>query len=155
MAKISLCIFFLNLFGTKPRMRWAIYLAIAYNAILQTVGFFLAIFLCIPGRPEFWQCSNKVSILNVATSGFNIFIDFYLLFLPLFAISQLQMRSRRKVGILLIFLVGTLYVHPSYSPWSTADINAVLALRASLVWSSAWNRTPARMWVGISRPKLF
>ena len=108
MAKISLCLFFLNIFGTKPKMRFAIYFAIAYNAMLQTVGFFSAIFLCIPGRPQFWQCSHYISVLNVATSGFNIFIDFYLLILPLFAISQLQLQTQRKIGLLLIFFAGAL-----------------------------------------------
>ena len=115
LAKLSLCIFFLNIFGTKPYLRWAVYFAIAYNVILQTTAFFLSIFICVPGRPSFWGCSDKVSVLNIYTSGFNIFIDFYMLSLPLFAISQLHMKSRRKVSLMLIFFAGTLSVPPSPS----------------------------------------
>ena len=110
LAKLSLCLFFLQIFGTKRPIRWAIYFAMAYNVVLQVTAFFLVIFICIPGRPSFWQCSNKVSVLNVVTSGFNIFSDIYLLALPIFAISQLHMRLQRKLGVCLVFLAGALLV---------------------------------------------
>jgi len=108
MAKLSLCVFFFNIFRSNPKFRWAIYFAVIYNVVLQTTAFFSSIFLCIPGRPQFWQCSHKVSVLNIVTSGFNIFSDFYLLFLPLFALQQLQMRPARKLAIALVFAVGLL-----------------------------------------------
>ncbi|KAF2234807.1 hypothetical protein EV356DRAFT_466327 [Viridothelium virens] len=110
LAKLSLCIFFLNIFGSKRGMRWGIYFAIAYNVILQVTAFFLAIFLCLPGRPSFWTCSNKISVLNVVTSGFNAFIDVYLLILPLIGIAQLQLHQRRKVMLCLVFFTGLLAV---------------------------------------------
>ena len=97
-------------------MRWAIYFAIAYVAILQTAGFFLSIFICMPGGPVVWQCEQKVSVLSIVTSGFNIFIDFYLLFLPLYATSGLQVRTRRKIAVFLVFLVGALLVLQSHFP---------------------------------------
>lgn len=108
MAKLSLCVFFFKIFQSNPKLRWAIYFAAAYNVVLQVTAFFSSIFLCIPGRPSFWHCSHKVSVLNIVTSGFNIFSDFFLLLLPLFAIWQLQMPAARKVALGLVFIVGFL-----------------------------------------------
>jgi len=108
MAKLSLCVFFFKIFQSNTKLRWAIYFAVLYNVVLQVTAFFSSIFLCIPGRPSFWACSSKVSVLNIITSGFNIFSDFYLLLLPLFAISQLQMPSTRKIALALVFTVGLL-----------------------------------------------
>lgn len=108
LAKVSLCLFLLQIFGRNIGMKRAIYFAIGYNVALQLTAFFLSIFLCIPGRPSFWQCSHKVSELNVATSGCNIFADFYLLLLPLFGIRELQMNQGRKLGLSLVFMVGLL-----------------------------------------------
>ena len=107
-AKLSICLFFLRLFDSNPRLKYAVWFAIAYNVILQVTAFFLVIFLCMPGDPKFWQCSDKISVVNVVTAGFNIFSDFYLLAIPIFAVWGLNMRTRRKVAILLIFAAGTL-----------------------------------------------
>lgn len=37
-------------------------------------------------------------------------IDIYILVLPIVAVNKLQMPTRRKVGIMLIFMTGLLYV---------------------------------------------
>jgi hypothetical protein len=107
-AKLSICIFFLRLFDSSPRLKYAVWIAIVYNVILQTTAFFLVIFLCMPGSSKFWQCSDKISVVNVITAGFNIFSDFYLLAIPLFAVWRLNMKTRRKIAVLLVFAVGIL-----------------------------------------------
>lgn len=109
LAKLSICLMFFQIFGASLRMRYAIYFAIFYNVTLQACAFFFAIFLCTPGRPEFWTCSKKISSLNITTSGLNIFADLYLLALPFFALSKLQLEGRRKIGLLAIFMAGVVY----------------------------------------------
>ncbi|CAD6446128.1 6ea7edb6-16e3-442d-98bf-676604e58bd0 [Sclerotinia trifoliorum] len=135
MAKLSLCVFFFNIFKSTPKFRWAIYFAVFYNVTLQVTAFFSSIFLCIPGRPQFWQCSHRVSVLNIVTSGFNIFSDFYLLFLPLFALSQLQMRPARKLAILLVFAVGLLACIASI-------LGLIYRLRQDASADVSWNFAP-------------
>jgi hypothetical protein len=106
-AKLSICIFLLLLFDSSPRLRYAVWFAIAYNVILQTTAFFV-IFLCMLESFKFWQCSNKISVANVITAGFNIISNFYLLEIPVFAVWRLNIKTKRKIAVLLIFAVGIL-----------------------------------------------
>ncbi len=108
LAKLSICFFFLRVFGANAKARYAIYFAILYNTVLQVGCFFLGIFLCIPGKSGLYQCGYKVSKLGVITGGFNIFADVYLLILPGSIIWNLQMGLRRKISLLLVFLAGIL-----------------------------------------------
>ena len=41
---------------------------------------------------------------------FNVVSDFYLLILPIPVVWQLQMPSKRKIGVCAIFMTGILYV---------------------------------------------
>jgi hypothetical protein len=107
-TKLSIRIFLFQLFDSSPRLRYAVLFEIGYNFILQTTAFFLVIFLCLPGSSKFWQCSNKTSVANVVTAGFNIFGDFYLLAIPVFAVWRLNIKTRQKIAVLLIFAVGIL-----------------------------------------------
>lgn len=108
LAKLAICLLFFRLFSPNRRMRWLIYFAIAYNFVLHLAGTLVAIFICLPGSAKFWTCSGKVTTLDIVISGMNIFSDFYLLILPVFAVSSLQMPAGRKLGIIAVFLTGAL-----------------------------------------------
>ena len=45
---------------------------------------------------------------GVATACFGIISDFYLLLLPIFGVWQLQMPTRRKIGVIVVFATGLL-----------------------------------------------
>lgn len=52
--------------------------------------------------------AGTVQILSVATGAVSLFCDLYLLVLPLPAIAKLNLPKRRKTGVMLIFLTGTM-----------------------------------------------
>ena len=54
--------------------------------------------------------------LFIASSVINVLTDVVMLAIPLLAIWDLHMATRRKVGIGAIFAVGTAYVFPFTSP---------------------------------------
>lgn len=106
LAKLSLCLLFFRIFAPNVTLRWLIYFAIAYNFLIHVGGTLVGIFICLPTK--FWTCSNKVTTLDIAISGMNIFSDFYLLFLPVYGVSSLKMPVARKIGIIAVFLTGFL-----------------------------------------------
>ena len=108
-AKLSICITLYRIFALMPYMAWAIYVAVAYNFLLHGVGTIVMAAICVPGNgAKYWGCAYKVSKLHIWREGFNIPSDFFLLLLPILAISRLQMPRWRKIGLVAIFLTGFL-----------------------------------------------
>lgn len=48
------------------------------------------------------------------TSVVNVVCDFYVLLLPLYRITQLQLSFKRKLGLIVVFAWGLAYVIPSF-----------------------------------------
>lgn len=113
--KNTFFLFYLQVF--KP-MRW---LRIsAYVGILVTTTFYLGMTgvqfaFATPRRGEGWFAheltSNEhwVVVLSVPQSAVGLVIDLYILVLPLIAVSQLQLATRRRFGVILVFMTGILY----------------------------------------------
>ena len=50
--------------------------------------------------------------VNDALGAFNVVSDIYILFLPIVIVSRLQLPRAKKIGVVLIFLSGTLWASP-------------------------------------------
>lgn len=119
MIKLSLFLLFLETFGS---LRWLKLLT--YAGILVTGIFYASIMIalavsCVPrhghSKVDYFTAARAPACVgnNYLTSWpglFNIFSDFYLLVLPLPAIWHLQIPIGKKVGIIMMFLTGLLYV---------------------------------------------
>jgi hypothetical protein len=64
--------------------------------------------------PECQDSGGIIQIMSIASGAVNVVCDFYLFLLPLPAISKLNLPTRRKTGVFLIFFTGAGYVPP---PW--------------------------------------
>lgn len=53
---------------------------------------------------------DPIRLLKVsnAIGAFNVFSDIYILCLPIMAVSNLQLPTRKKIGVIMIFLSGIL-----------------------------------------------
>lgn len=65
------------------------------------------------------HCPLNTGLFFVVMAIINLFIDFFILILPIPSILQLQMSSRKKAGVCGIMLLGGLYVespasHPQH-----------------------------------------
>ena len=89
-----------------------------YLGILTTFVFYTAItmaegVLCIPRPGESWletaftRCRNDVFV-GFILGIFNVVSNFYILILPIPVIWQLQMPTRKKIGVCAIFMTGIL-----------------------------------------------
>lgn len=127
LIKLCLLLFYLRIFPSQTvrRLLWG---TLAFTAMYGVTFFFLAIFQCTPVR-HFWlhwdgehvgKCLN-LSAIGWANAAFSIVLDFWMLAIPLSQLRNLTLNWKKKVGVGLMFFVGTLYAssspyYPSYYP---------------------------------------
>ena len=114
---IKITFFFLYLQIFQP-LRWM--RICAYVGAVLTSSFYLAMTVAqfvssTPRRGETWLShlahENSVSRdTAVPQSVVGLAIDIYILILPIIAVSRLQLPTRQKLGVMLIFMTGLLYV---------------------------------------------
>lgn len=117
MMFIKITFFFLYLQIFQP-LRWM--RICAYVGAVLTSSFYLAMTVAqfvssTPRRGETWLShlahENSVSRdTAVPQSVVGLAIDIYILILPIIAVSRLQLPTRQKLGVMLIFMTGLLYV---------------------------------------------
>ncbi|KAL8836410.1 MAG: hypothetical protein Q9176_006349 [Flavoplaca citrina] len=114
MAKLSLLSLYLQVFRPNIRLRYAIYFGMLFVTLFYTGTFIAFCVLAIPGPGESLIStilSNDVALLipiSVAQGGVNVATDFYIFLLPIPGVLQLQMPTRKKIGVCAIFATGSL-----------------------------------------------
>jgi hypothetical protein len=111
-AKMSLLTFY---FGLSPQtwFRVAIWVTVVFITGYTIGIFFALIFACDPIAMSYdvtvqdGACINRAS-LYIATAVVNIISDVILFCLPLPVVVKLQAPRRQKLGLLLIFLLGSM-----------------------------------------------
>ncbi len=114
-TKLTFFLVYLQLFHPFKWLRVCIYI----GATLTTI-FYVTVEVCwivwITPRKGQTFASVAVSpamfkslLLSVPVAAVGLAIDLYLLVLPITAVMQLQLPTRRKVGVTLMFLTGLAY----------------------------------------------
>ena len=109
-TKLALLLLFWRLFHSTNILRYMIYFGIVFHFLLYTSYIFLSFFLC--PRTFATRCLNQLNMFVIVMTSLNISGDFYLLFLPIFAVARLQIPTRFKVSLVAVFSTGLLYVTP-------------------------------------------
>jgi len=112
--KIQFLLFYLQIFPERRFRRLVWILIVAIVAAMIAFGF-AAVFVCTPVSYAWLQwdgehtgrCVNNNS-LAFAHAGFNVLLDFITLALPVQQIWGLQLSTKKKLGVLTMFGVGTL-----------------------------------------------
>lgn len=120
LAKISVVLFLLRIFQT-PTFRYISYGLIGINAAIGITWALVDSFRCIPTHltwdgwtnEESGQCINFINSILV-NCLVNIFVDAVIIILPVFEVSKLQMPLRKKLTVALMFVVGSVYVSPTF-----------------------------------------
>ena len=108
--------FILYLYIFKP-LRWM--RICAYTAAAITTTFYVsmsvaALTLTTPRRGETWRehlsstDELQAATLVVPTSSFGVVVDLVILLLPIIAVMRLQLPTRRKIGVICVFMIGLL-----------------------------------------------
>lgn len=105
-----------QLFRPKITLRYLIYVGGIATAMFY-IGSTIAQFVFMTPRAgetflTHWQTpfQHKIYHFSVPHSVVGAGIDLYILVLPIAAVLQLQLAIKQKIGIVLIYLAGSLYV---------------------------------------------
>lgn len=112
--KNTFFIMYLYIFGPLRWLRICAYIGAAFTSAFY-VGMIVASFVIATPRPgETWpehlfsELERKSIHLPIPTSSFGLVTDLVILALPIIAVMQLQLPTRRKIGVILIFMTGAL-----------------------------------------------
>ena len=118
-VKLTFYILFLRIFRPKTVLRWSIYIGIFVTAVFYVVATILLLIWTTPRRGTSFvtifikfATEKKSPVLDMALAlgYFNIFSDVYVLVLPISAVAGLNIPTRRKFGLSLVFMAGILCV---------------------------------------------
>ena len=121
MAKLSLLLFLYHVFHVDKRFRITAWITGIVLVVWSVVTILMAIFACRPVSAS-WNlklymdprtvCKPKAyDVLNIY--GFcNVVTDVLLIFMPVPLIWNMQTNRRKKIGVVLVFATGSLYVYP-------------------------------------------
>lgn len=107
-TKLCLFILYYRLFSPSAIMRYLIYFGVAFNSIFYIIYTFFYIFYCPNTSKKAATCASDLKVFGLVTTAINIPDDFYILLIPMSAITTLQLPRSRKFGLLAIFFTGFL-----------------------------------------------
>ena len=115
-AKAAILALYLRLFGLKLWLRYTSYVALLVTFLFYWIQIPLSAAFCAPHHTESWnldilQRCSKTAVMGPILGAVGVTSDVLLLVLPLPIVYGLNMPPKKKMGLYLIFLVGSLYVH--------------------------------------------
>lgn len=114
LLKLSLLLFYLGIFQTRGvrRLLWS---SVVFNMVSGVIFALFTIFLCSPIDFEWdrWGGEHQGTCMNLNTlawihAAVSIVLDVWILAIPLSQLRTLNLHWKRKVGVALMFCVGTL-----------------------------------------------
>lgn len=114
--RTSILLFYLRIFGkTAVEVRCAVYCCLMLTAIYVVVFTIVPGFICTPISQSWHPLTRKENCkkdvfyykYNVALYGTSLGLDSLLLLLPIAPVMRLQMPLKKRLGALVMFLLGT------------------------------------------------
>ncbi|KAI9661346.1 MAG: hypothetical protein M1831_003079 [Alyxoria varia] len=115
-AKLSLFLLYLQLFWPLRWLRICVYVGAPLTAAFYGSTTIVQFYFMTPahGQTQFERLlspeQGKAVSLYLPISAVGLCIDIFLLALPIKSVLQLQLRGRKKIGLLLIFMTGILII---------------------------------------------
>lgn len=112
-AKTSLFMLYYRLFKTKKFIRYAIIFGVTFSFLFYCTTMIISAVMCAPAVGHPWDLTVGVKcgdflILGLLLAVVNLVLDLFLLILPIPVIVALQLSVKKKIGILAMFIVGSL-----------------------------------------------
>lgn len=109
-VKISILLFYLRVFQLQPRLRYVIYMLMAYCTIYYWVAFSTIVGLC-NARNETWDITATMNCfaygkLTFAIGGMDLVADVLVLAFPVPMVLKLQISWPKRIYLLFVFLAG-------------------------------------------------
>lgn len=114
LTKSTIILFYLRVFSPLPGTAYNITLKVSMVVVIL-FHLFLSLSRILQCQPQqkIWDPSVEGSCINLGTlfsvsGGFNVLFDLAILLMPIGSLWKLQMGWKRKIGVWLIFTIGTM-----------------------------------------------
>ncbi|OHE92260.1 integral membrane protein [Colletotrichum orchidophilum] len=110
LVKQSVLIFLLRFSGVKDVVRYIVWGTATFNLALMVATFIVVIFQCTPIEKN-WkpaiagECINQFSF-GISTACLTILTDLIAVGLPFYIFLGLKMQKKRKIGLMIVFMLG-------------------------------------------------
>lgn len=114
-TKLTFFLVYLQIFQPFKWLRTCVYLGATVTTLFYVVTELFWIVAMTPIKAQTFlsvgasPAQLRALVLSVPTAAVGLGIDVYLLVLPVTAVMQLQLPTRHKIGVILIFLTGIAY----------------------------------------------
>ncbi|KAF2638187.1 hypothetical protein P280DRAFT_405220 [Massarina eburnea CBS 473.64] len=111
-TKAAILVLYIRLFGSVRWMRWTALIYITFISIIYTAGLIVVTMTEFKntGPPGVRKVQPIPGVGMIAIGIFGVLCDIAIFALPLMPIIRLQLNRRKKVGLLLVFLMGFLTI---------------------------------------------
>lgn len=116
LIKLSIFLLYLHIFAINRRTRGLIYGGIIVVLVGNITTTTLFGVFCTPQDGDNWaetyrspRCYQRSSDAALSVGLLNVITDFYILWIPLPLVWHLNLPTRKKIGLVLVFLQGLLY----------------------------------------------
>ena len=117
LTKISILCFYLRVFPKKS-FRIMTFIVIGLNVAYLITFVLISVFQCKPLRGAYlhWDGEHEYKCNNInaqgwAAAAFNMVLDIIVMIMPLKELYGLNLSLKKKIGLLLMFSLGILYVN--------------------------------------------
>ncbi len=115
LAKLSILLLYLELFRVKKQARITVAIGVTIitaQCLATIIGYSV---LCVPKPGESWlmhtstyKCRVTATLFGVGMGAISVFSDLYVILIPLPVVWKLQVATRKKVGVSIVFITGLL-----------------------------------------------
>lgn len=146
LTKVSVLSFYLRIFPHQ-RFRWCAYAAMALVVIPGIIFVFVQVFQCIPiryaweawlGQGGDYHCVN-LNMLAYTAASFSVVQDVIILLLPLPWLFGLNINTRAKAGIIIMFSLGIFIL-------ATSCVRLRFIINFGHTTNPSWDFTDAFIW---------
>lgn len=134
LIKLSIFLFYAEVFWVLDWCRWTIHIGASLSSAFYLAMTIVQFYFMTPRPGETMaehfggDMAARVTTLSIPTTSVGLAVDILLLAVPLRAVTQLRLAKRKKVRLILTFLIGVLYVLVSpqrffFSPCSHTYLN--------------------------------
>lgn len=116
--KLTLLLLYRRLFKIHRLASIMIWGGVAVSSVFYLVSVILILDHCVPEGGQTWlsmaytgSCTPVQNGLSEASGIFGLVSDLYILAIPVWLISRLNSPTKRKVGVMAVFLTGLMSVH--------------------------------------------
>ena len=112
-TKLTFFLLYYEVFRPLRWLRISVYIGSTLTCAFYGATFIAQTVFSVPKPGETWlehslSKDNKSDVLSIPLAAVGLGIDIVLLVMPIIAVIGLQLRTKRKIGILFIFMFGIL-----------------------------------------------